>query len=77
VERQRICERTKAGLARVRAKGMRLGRPAIDARLQAKIGALAREQPALTAYVIAKAVGCDVKTAAKYASAARSERRAA
>jgi len=56
VERQRISERTKAGLARVRAKGTRLGRPAIDARLQANIGVLAREQPALTAYAIAKTV---------------------
>ncbi len=77
VERARISERTKAGLARVRAKGTRLGRPAIGDRVQARIAALARDNPGMTAYAIAKAVGCDVKTAAKYASAARSERRAA
>ncbi len=77
VERQRISERTKAGLARVRAKGTRLGRPALGGKAQGKIAALARENPGMTAYAIAKAVGCDVKTAAKYASATRSERRAA
>jgi len=64
-------------LARVRAKGTRLGRPALGEKVQARIAALARERPDMTPYAIAKAVGCDVKTAAKYASAARSERRAA
>ena len=76
LERARISERTKAGLARVKASGKRLGRPAIDGKLQAKIAALAGD-PALTAYAIAKAVGCDVRTAAKYAGAARGARQAA
>jgi len=69
VERQRISERTKAGLARVRAKGTRLGRPALGEKVQAKIAALAHDNPAMSAYAIAKAIGCAVKTAAKYASA--------
>lgn len=77
VERQKISERTKAGLARVRAKGVRLGRPTIGDKVQARIVTLARENPAMTAYAIAKAVGCDVKTAAKYAVAARDVRQAA
>src|ERR1043166_454067 len=34
-ERQRIVERTKAGLERVRATGTRLGRPTIDAKVAA------------------------------------------
>src|SRR6266700_3411543 len=67
VERQRISERTKAGLARVRAKGTRLGRPALGDKVRAEIGSLARERPGMSAYAIAKPVGCDVKTAAKYA----------
>ena len=71
VERARISERTKAGLARVRAKGTRLGRPAIADKVRQQIAALAHERPAMTAYAIAKAVGCDVKTAAKYAEPAR------
>ena len=66
VERARISERTKAGLARVRAKGTRLGRPALADTVQAKIAALASSSPRMNAYAISKAVGCDVKTAAKY-----------
>jgi DNA invertase Pin-like site-specific DNA recombinase len=77
VERQRISERTKAGLARVRGKGTRLGRPALGDKVRARIAALARERPDMTPYAIAKAVGCDVKTAAKYTGIARGERRAA
>jgi len=77
VERARISERTKAGLARVRAKGTRLGRPAIGDKVRAKIAALAHDNPGMSAYAIAKAVGCDVKTATKYAGIARRERQAA
>jgi DNA invertase Pin-like site-specific DNA recombinase len=68
-ERARISERTKAGLARVRAKGTRLGRPALNDAVRGRIAELVRGEPSMTAYAIAKAVGCDVKTAAKYASA--------
>lgn len=77
VERQKISERTKAGLARVRAKGQRLGRPAVGDKVRAQIAALVRDNPGISAYAIGKAVGCDIKTAAKYATAARQERRAA
>src|SRR5207302_11137471 len=47
VERARISERTKAGLARVRAKGVRLGRPALADDVRAKIVALHRAEPGI------------------------------
>lgn len=72
MERQKISDRTKAGLARVRAKGTRLGRPALSDRERMAIVALARENPEMTAYAIAKATGCDAKTAAKYTRMGRS-----
>jgi hypothetical protein len=59
VERQKISERTKAGLARVRAKGTRLGRPAIGDKVQARIATLARDNPAMTPY--AHRQGCRVR----------------
>jgi DNA invertase Pin-like site-specific DNA recombinase len=68
VERQRISERTRAGLERVKAKGVRLGRPALDDTVQSKIAALAGQ--GLTAYGIAKALKIDVATARKYRPAA-------
>ena len=75
VERARISERTKAGLARVRAKGSKsgrpIGRPTLAGSVQARIATLARDNPGMTAYAIARQVGCDVKTAAKYAGAPR------
>jgi DNA invertase Pin-like site-specific DNA recombinase len=71
VERARISERTKAGLARVKAAGTRLGRPKLADAVRAKIAAMVAERPAVTAYAIGKALGCDVKTAAKYANEAR------
>jgi hypothetical protein len=45
---------------------MKLGRPALDDKARTRIAALARENPGMSAYAIAKAVGCDVKTAQKY-----------
>jgi DNA invertase Pin-like site-specific DNA recombinase len=69
-ERVRISERTKAGLARVKAKGTRLGRPALASAVQARIAALRRDKPDMSAYAIGKAVGIDPKTAAKYVAAA-------
>ena len=69
-ERQRISERTKAGLQRVRAKGIRLGRPALGSEVQVKIAKLANEQPGISTYALAKAAGCDFKSAAKYRAAA-------
>jgi DNA invertase Pin-like site-specific DNA recombinase len=75
VERARISERTKAGLARVRAKGSKsgkpIGRPALAGSVQVRIATLARDNPGMTAYAIARQIGCDVKTVAKYARAAR------
>src|ERR1044071_1595224 len=63
-ERRRISDRTKAGLARVKARGVRLGRRPIDPDKQAAIVELAAE--GLTAYAISKRLGCDPKTAAAY-----------
>ena len=70
VERARISERTKAGLARVRAKGTSLGRPALAGDVQAKIFALVRAEPNMSSYAVGKRLGIDLKTASKYMSAA-------
>ena len=66
VAAQKISERTKAGMARARAKGKRIGRPAIDAQLRQQLVARAAE---VGAYAAAKELGVDRKTAAKYANA--------
>jgi putative DNA-invertase from lambdoid prophage Rac len=63
-ERRRISERTKAGLARVKAKGVALGRRPLDPEKQAAIVELAGQ--GLSAYAIGKRLGCDPKTAAAY-----------
>lgn len=42
-ERVRLSERTKAGLARTKAKGTTLGRPSVDAALVARIQELSRQ----------------------------------
>jgi DNA invertase Pin-like site-specific DNA recombinase len=65
MERARISERTKAGLQRVRASGRRLGRPDLSGELQGQIRDLAAT--GASAYRISKTLGCDIKTAAKYA----------
>jgi DNA invertase Pin-like site-specific DNA recombinase len=70
-ERAMISERTKAGLARVRAKGTRLGRPALASAMQAQIAVLRCSDPNMTPYAIAKAVGCDPKTVSKYMEGTR------
>src|SRR5439155_5999223 len=41
VEAQKISERTKAGMARAKAHGKRIGRPRIDAQLRQRIAAMA------------------------------------
>jgi DNA invertase Pin-like site-specific DNA recombinase len=69
VERAKISERTKAGLERVKANGVTLGRPVLSDKVRASIAEMARENPGMSAYAIAKAVGCDIKTAQKYARA--------
>lgn len=66
VEAQKIAERTKAGMARAKANGIRIGRPKLDVELRQKIARRAAEGQ--SAYAIAKALGIDRHTAAKYAS---------
>lgn len=68
VERQRISDRTKAGLDRVRRQGKTLGRPKLDDRIVARIVAMAAE--GATSYAIGKALGVDRLTAAKHVPAA-------
>ena len=65
VEAQKISERTKAGMARARAKGMKIGRPRIGIEVRQKI--VQRAAKGESAYAIAKALGIDQHTAAKYA----------
>jgi len=66
VEAQKIGERTKAGMARAKAAGKRLGRPALSEKLRRQIAA--RIKSGSSAYRIAKDLGIDHKTVAKYAS---------
>ena len=68
MERARISERTRAGLERVKANGVVLGRRPLAAERQADMAALARE--GLTAYAIGKRLGLDIKTVQKYSQAA-------
>lgn len=67
VEAQKISERTRAGMARAKSKGIRVGRPKLDAELRQKIAQRAAKGE--TSYRIAKALGIDRHTAAKYSSA--------
>jgi len=73
VESQKIGERTRAGMARARAQGKRIGRPALDPALQRKI---AKQLGAgLSAYAVAKQLGIDAHTVAKYSPFDASGRR--
>ena len=65
VEAQKISERTKAGMARAQANGIRIGRPKLGLELRQKIAQRAAKGE--TAYSIAKALGIDRHTAVKYA----------
>jgi len=65
VEAQKISERTKAGMARVRAKGIEIGRPRLGIELRQKIARMSAK--GVSPYSIAKALGIDRHTAAKYA----------
>ena len=64
VEAQKISERTRAGMAKARAAGKHIGRPSISPKLQKRIASrvAAGEPP----YKIAKDLGIDRHTAAKY-----------
>ena len=55
VEAQKISERTKAGMARAKAKGMKIGRPRLGVQLRRQIAQRAAKGE--TAYGIAKALG--------------------
>jgi DNA invertase Pin-like site-specific DNA recombinase len=64
VESQKIGKRTRAGMARARAQGKRIGRPALDPALQRKI---AKQLGAgMSAHAVAKQLGLDAHTVAKY-----------
>jgi len=71
VERARISERTKAGLARTRAAGTRLGRPTIADNVRAQIAAMVFVEPRVTAYAVSKRLKIDPKSAGKYMKEAR------
>jgi DNA invertase Pin-like site-specific DNA recombinase len=66
VEAQKISERTKAGMARAQAKGVIIGRLKLGLELRDQIAQRAAEGE--TPYAIAKALGIDRHTAAKYAA---------
>ena len=65
VEAQKIGERTKAGMARAKANGIKIGRPKLGVELRQQIAWRAAKGE--TSYAIAKALGIDHHTAAKYA----------
>jgi DNA invertase Pin-like site-specific DNA recombinase len=66
VEAQKISQRTRAGMSRARAKGVKLGRPKLRLELRQKIAQRAAKGE--TPYAIAKALHIDRHTAAKYVS---------
>ncbi|MGO9048938.1 MAG: hypothetical protein ACLQFW_18995 [Xanthobacteraceae bacterium] len=66
LEAQKISERTKAGMARAKAKGISVGRPKLGIEIRQQIAGRAANGE--TPYGIAKALGIDRHTAAKYAS---------
>jgi DNA invertase Pin-like site-specific DNA recombinase len=69
VEAQKISERTKAGMARAKAQGKRIGRPALAIELRQEIAHRLTHGASL--YRIAKDLGIDRKTAVRYASEAQ------
>jgi DNA invertase Pin-like site-specific DNA recombinase len=65
VEAQKISDRKKAGMARAKAKGIKIGRPRLGIELRQQIARRAAKGE--TTYAIAKALGIDRHTATKYA----------
>jgi DNA invertase Pin-like site-specific DNA recombinase len=63
-ERAMIVERTKAGMARAKAQGKRVGRPVLDQRLRNQIAV--RLSEGASAYRVAKELGIDRHTVVKY-----------
>ena len=68
LEALKISERTKAGMARAKANGIKIGRPKLEIEIRQKI--MQRAKKGETPYAIAKALGIDRHTAAKYVTAA-------
>jgi DNA invertase Pin-like site-specific DNA recombinase len=66
LEAQKISERVKAGMARAKAQGKRIGRPAISVKLKHEIAE--RIAAGETAYRVAKDLGVDQHTVQKYAA---------
>jgi DNA invertase Pin-like site-specific DNA recombinase len=66
LEAQKISDRTKAGMARAQAKGIKVGRPRLTIQLRLQIARRAAKGE--TPYAIAKALRIDRHTAAKYAA---------
>jgi DNA invertase Pin-like site-specific DNA recombinase len=66
LEAQKISDRTKAGMARAKAKGIKIGRPKLGFELRQRIAERAAKGE--TAYAIAKALNIDRHTASKYVS---------
>jgi len=66
VEAQKISDRTKAGMNRARAKGIKIGRPRLGIEVRQNIAKRAAKGE--TAYAIAKALGIDRHTAGKYSN---------
>jgi DNA invertase Pin-like site-specific DNA recombinase len=71
VEARKVSERTRAGLARARAKGKHLGRPELDRATREKIAQRLAE--GATAYRVAKELGIDRKTVQKYGTPTAAE----
>src|SRR4029077_12196137 len=65
LEAQKISDRTKAGMARAKANGIKIGRPKLGIEMRQKI--VQRAEKGETPYAIAKALGIDRHTATKYA----------
>jgi DNA invertase Pin-like site-specific DNA recombinase len=68
MESKKISERTRAGMERAKVKGTKsgkaIGRPKIDPALQQKIAK--QLQAGLSAYAVAKKLGIDAHTVARY-----------
>jgi DNA invertase Pin-like site-specific DNA recombinase len=72
-EAKRISERTRAGMARARAQGKRIGRPTLPPALQQKI--VKQLEAGLSAYAVAKKLGIDARTVASLPSFRHRKRR--
>jgi DNA invertase Pin-like site-specific DNA recombinase len=66
VEAQKIGDRTRAGMARARAKGKQIGRPALNRDLRRQIAE--RVSAGASPYRVGKDLGIDRKTVARYAA---------